>query len=367
MLRKPIARTGLLGIVLAACVVESGIAQQVQPRRPAVPVDPVTAIIDAFQTHALVGLGEGTHGGEQDLAFRVSLIRDPRFALTVNDIVVEIGNSRYQDVIDRFVSGDDVPFEELRQVWENGPVTNVVPDKPVYEAFFRAVRDVNASLPRERRLRVLLGEPPIDWTTVKTFADVVEWGDQRDPFAADLIRREVLGRGRRALIVYGLMHFQRRNERANYETADWLTGLIERDGATRLFTVWTVGNAHTDLRSLQPDVSSWSTPSLALLRGTTLGAMDFASFFTSDGRLGFRDGKIVPIPRNQWGVLPMEEQFDAVLYLGPPSAMTIAPLALSRCSDERYMKMRLARLELAPGGEVQANQLRRYCAERAVK
>jgi hypothetical protein len=28
------------------------------------------------------------------------------------------------------------------------------------------------------------------------------------------------------------MHFQRKNERANYETADWLTGLIERDGAT---------------------------------------------------------------------------------------------------------------------------------------
>jgi hypothetical protein len=95
--------------------------------------------------------------------------------------------------------------------------------------------------------------------------------------------------------------------------------------------------------------------------------MDFASFFTSDGRLAFRDGKVVPVPKEQWRVLPIEEQFDAVLYLGPPSAMTIAPLALSRCSDERYMQMRLARLELAPGGEVQANQLRRYCAERAVK
>jgi hypothetical protein len=360
------ARTILVAISLSAGVLESS-AQQVLRPRPAVPLDPVTTIIDAFKTHALVGLGEGTHGGEQDLAFRVSLIRDPRFAATVDDIVVEIGNSRYQDVIDRFVSGGDVPYEELRQVWENGPVTNAVPDNPVYEAFFRAVRAVNESVPRERRLRVLLGEPPIDWTRVRTFADVVEWGDQRDTFAAELIRREVLGKGRRALIVYGLMHFQRRNERSNYETADWLTGLIERNGTTRLFTVWTVGRAHTDLRNLQTDVSSWPTPALTLLRGTTLGALDFASYFTSDGRLAIRDGKVVPIPRDQWRVLPMEQQFDAVLYLGAPSTMTIAPLALSRCSDQRYMQMRLARMALAPGGEAQANQLKQYCANQVIR
>jgi hypothetical protein len=248
-------------------------------------------------------------------------------------------------------------------VWENAPTTNAVPDNPVYEAFFRAVREVNSSLPRDRHLRVLLGEPPIDWTSVRTFADVVEWDGQRDSHAAELIRREVLEKKRRALIVYGLMHFQRKNERTNYEGAEWLTGKLERDGTTRVFTIWTVGRAHVDLRSLQTDAKSWPLPALALLRGTTLGAMDFASFFTSDGRLAIRDGKVVPIPRDQWRVLTMEEQFDAVLYLGAPTTMTIAPLSPARCSDQRYMQMRLERMALAPGGEGQANQLKQYCAK----
>jgi hypothetical protein len=78
--------------------------------RPAVPAEPIAAILDAFRTHQVVALDEGNHGNQQGHAFRLALIRDPRFAATVNDIVVEFGNSRYQDVMDRFVGGDDVPL-----------------------------------------------------------------------------------------------------------------------------------------------------------------------------------------------------------------------------------------------------------------
>ena len=41
---------------------------------------PVNAILDAFRSHRVVALGEGSHGNEQGHAFRMSLIRDPRFA-----------------------------------------------------------------------------------------------------------------------------------------------------------------------------------------------------------------------------------------------------------------------------------------------
>jgi hypothetical protein len=33
--------------------------------RPAVPTDPITAILDAFKTHAVVALGVGVHGNDQ--------------------------------------------------------------------------------------------------------------------------------------------------------------------------------------------------------------------------------------------------------------------------------------------------------------
>ena len=41
----------------------------------------------------------------------------------------------------------------------------------MYEEMLRAVRDVNLTLAPERRLRVWLGNPPIDWDAVTSPAD----------------------------------------------------------------------------------------------------------------------------------------------------------------------------------------------------
>src|SRR4029450_13351074 len=73
------------------------------------PVDPVQAILDAFTSHDVVALDEGRHGNDKGHDLRLKLIRHPSFALNVNDIVVEFGSARYQDVMDRYVRGEDVP------------------------------------------------------------------------------------------------------------------------------------------------------------------------------------------------------------------------------------------------------------------
>src|SRR5262245_11020040 len=103
--------------VLAAAILLLGAGQATAPR-PAVPIDAIGAIISAFQTHKIVALSEA-HGNEQAQAFLMSLVRDPRFAANVNDIVVEFGSSRYQDVMDRFVRGEDVPYATLRRTWQD--------------------------------------------------------------------------------------------------------------------------------------------------------------------------------------------------------------------------------------------------------
>lgn len=146
--------------------------------QPAVPVDPITAIVEAFTTHQIVALAEGAHNNEQGHAFRLALIRDPRFVQNVDDIVVECGNARYQELVDRFVRGEDVRYASLRQVWENTAVANTVWDKPIYEEFFRAVRTVNAAAPKGHQLRIVLGDPPIDWNTVETEKDPAALVDQ---------------------------------------------------------------------------------------------------------------------------------------------------------------------------------------------
>jgi hypothetical protein len=57
-------------------------------------------------------------------AFLLSLIRDPQFPTVVNDIVVECGNALHQDVADRFVRGEDVPYETLRKIWLDADLCN---------------------------------------------------------------------------------------------------------------------------------------------------------------------------------------------------------------------------------------------------
>jgi len=360
-------RHGALTCVLSVIGVLPSTAQR-PTLRPAVPVDPIAAILDAFQAHDVVALGEGGHGHGEGHAFRLSLIRDPRFARAVGDVVVECGNARYQDVMDRFVRGEDVPDTILEQVWRNTTIPTTACDRPTYEAFYRAVRLLNESLPRDRQLRVLLGDPPINWGRVRTPEDHFVWFLQRDSFPAETIQREVLAKRRKALVIYGDMHLQRKQIAANYETegvAATLVSLLVEAGAS-VFNIKT--ERAVDVPELQADVATWPIPSLALTRGSVLGAADFTFYYPSGTRrFVLKDGLpdiSAPIPRNGWRAFRMEDQFDAVLYLGAPVTTSSPDMPPALCADADYMAMRRERLALVgPPGSLE--RLNQYCATQA--
>jgi hypothetical protein len=317
------------------------LSQATPPPTPALPLNPIAAILEAFKTHDIVALGE-PHGNEQAAAFRVALVQDPRFADVVDDIVVEAVNSRYQDTVDRFVSGQNVTDATLRQAWQNTTIANFLWERPIYEHFVRAVRDVNLSRAKQKRLRLLLGDPPIDWNAVRTADDLVTWLLERDASAVNVIREQVLAKRHRALVIYGEGHFWRHHAGNNLVTR------LERDG-TSVFTLSTP--IQTDLANVQPDVTTWPKPSVARLRGTVIGAKEFVYFF--------------PNPRITTDSPRYEDQIDAVLYLGSPTTMTTSMLPAALCADERYLSMRVARMQLdpgPPGSPPPRDRLRRNCA-----
>jgi len=349
-------------LVLVAITVVPALPQHSVSTQLAAPTEPVAAIVDAFRSHSVVAIMAG-HGETRGYAFGLSLVHDPRFVAVVNDIVIEEGSARYQDIADRFVRGGQVTDESLSQVWRNTTQPSLGLDGP-WRAFFNAVRDANASLARERQLRVLLGDPPIEWEKVRTPEDYYRWMEQRDTFPADLIQREVLAKGHRALLTYGQMHFQRKNLVANYESeglAATIVSRLESRTGTHVFTIWT----STDLVKLQADVVRWPVPSIALIRGTVLGATDFTFYYPSEamGRIAIRDGKpdfSHPIPRDQWRTLRAEDQFDAVLYPGPESSPEVMP-SPERCADKADIEEHLRRIAVA-GPPLLADQLREFCA-----
>jgi hypothetical protein len=291
-----------------------------QPARSAdvAPKEAVTTILDAFREHPIVALSEG-HGDERSHAFTLRLIRDPRFSAVANDVVVEFGNSRYQDVADRFIRGEEVPHEILRRVWQDTTIPHTLWDLPVYEQFFRAVRALNATLPPERRLRVLLGDPPIDWATVRTLEDLRRSRMARGRHPADVVLSEVLAKSRRALVLYGAGHLWRQNLQG--------ANLIEHvETASRIKAFVVVTHPSASLEALRVDPASWQAPGIALTAGTAL-----------------------------------ENQVDAALYLGPASDRATSRLSRSLCADAEYRRMRAARMALA-GDANAAEQLARQCS-----
>jgi hypothetical protein len=365
---RSVAIMAMAAVAAASLFEPTGAAGQTRTSvAPAVPIDPIEGILEAFKTHDVVALGEGGHGNEQGAAFRLALIRSPGFAAVVNDIVVESGNSLYQKLMDRFVSGESVPDGEIRQAWQNTTQPHAVWDVPIYEQFFRAVRDLNRTLPTDRKLRVWLGDPPVDWSKIRTGEDVMKamgLGGGRDGFPVDVITREILAKGRRALLVYGDMHLLRKNlfwtfrnrktaEKEAKRPVDTIVGLLEARG-TKVFSIRT--NTSTDLAVRQPDISSWRAPSLVVLRGTPLGQAPFSFYYPHEAFISVGgppervrvDPKRSPI---------MQDQFDAILYLGPPTSITWSRLSPALCSDAQYLAMRSKRMSLAapPGTDSRAD------------
>jgi hypothetical protein len=363
VLREPAGRRNILLPVLLLAVAVPHAARGGQAPVPAVPIDPVEGIVAAFKTHQVVML-PGGHGNKRGYDLLLKILRDPRIQGTVNDVVVEFGTSRWQDLIDRFVRGDDgIRFAQLKHAWQDTTIPSVTNEGPYVEEFYRSVRALNADLPEAKRYRVLGGDPPIDWDNIVTPADLRKWTVRRDTFAADVIHREVIERGRRALVVYGQAHFPRREVRANYDMSNWqaqtMTSLLEAAGI-RPFVIQT--DSGPKAIGLQPDIASWPVTSLTLVRGTVLGAADFTVFNGDNDRFAIRGvDDFVKLPKEQYKPMRMEDMADAILWNGVTPPPTPILLSKETCADPDYLPMRFKRMTIAGLSEVEANAVRKAC------
>lgn len=330
--------TGPALVALASTLTLSAADGQRAVRVETHPEDAVTAITRALDAYPLVAIGE-IHRNQQLHDLLVTVVRDARFLPNGGDIVVEFGNSRYQDRMDRYIRGDTVDQKNLAQVWRDA-VNILVWDAPVYERFFDTVRDVNRTRPTGKYLRVVLADPPIDWAAV---GDRTAWeriAATRDQHAAGVIRDEVLARGRRALLVFGSGHVERQQAFDRYgkpsqHRSSNLAELLdaERPGGILYVTAdW--GNAETNALLVR-----WPPPVFLRLKGTSLGAIHV--------------GPPTQTPR-------LDEIADAFLYLGPPSSLTTSVPAPLTYADTAYLR-ELLRRDAIQGG-ANAAELRRLSA-----
>ena len=169
------ASTPVLSFEIASIKADHSRATFPSPRiKPA-----VEGVLDLFNQKAVVALGD-YHGLAQEEAFYIALIRDPEFAEKVGNVVVEFGGEGAQDIIDRYVAGENVPLTELRRVWTDTVGWYPGPASLGYVNFFANVRAANLKLPPEHRIKVWLGDPSIDWSKINSFRDLQPYLARRD-------------------------------------------------------------------------------------------------------------------------------------------------------------------------------------------
>ncbi|HVR56279.1 MAG TPA: hypothetical protein VMT72_05570 [Pseudolabrys sp.] len=307
----------------------------------------IDGVLAAFKNRPLVGIGD-YHGLAQQSAFYAELVRDPRFARDVGNVVVEFGGAASQNIVDRYVAGETVHYDELRKVWTDvvGWVPTVL-DLGLIR-FYAEVRAVNLHLPPDHRIRVWLGEPEIDWTKIKTREELNAFLGSRDSHAAKIITDNILSKNRKALVIYGTGHFLQGLDQPS------LRDLIETDYPRSLFLVvpYTGFVDAASIEAFESQFGNWPTPALvSLIKGTSLQDMlpgfQVIEVSKAHGSQELSDAQRVRLARLEIAVAGFTA--DALLYLGPAASLAASPIDPSIYLDLDFLKEISRRSELQVG------------------
>jgi hypothetical protein len=255
----------------------------------------VAALMSVYDQFDVVAFGE-MHARRIDSDLRIALVRHPDFAKKVRTIVVEFATTTEQTMLDRYIRGENVSRAQLDRVRPRQP-GSLTSDDPVYLDFFAAVRDVNAKLPADARIRVFGGED----------------NRNRDVAAVAILKEQVLEKHGKALVVYGAGHFWRR-------AGTGMVRMLDVNYPGRTFVVIPVGGElgvenKNDYPTFDSALKTRVRPVLVPLQ-----RLPFRDFTAEK----FLDGTLVTMRGGRWvsifagSTLTLGEMADACVYLGRP-------------------------------------------------
>ena len=313
------------------------------------------AVVNAFETHNIVLLGE-IHGNKQEYAWLRSLVATPEFADRVDDIVMEMGNSLYQKSVDRYVSGEDVPLEQVQKAWLN-TVGVVGPPSPVTASLYEAVREENLKRKGKHQMRVLCGDPYIDWEKVKEKGDISPYMANRDQWFAQVVKDEVLAKHHRALLIIGGFHLLRVPpfpRRVSIEPE------LQAAGANTYLIV-TGTNTPGGYDDLDHRFDSWPTPVIVSLAGNWVGELPAMSIVSGGAAEGYQwlmtSALSSAASASSSPPVKLREVADALLYLGPRDSLTSINMTRAELEGTPYEKeieRRLAIEEFPPAAQLES-------------
>jgi hypothetical protein len=178
----------------------------------------------------------------------------------------------------------------------------------------------------KHQMRVLCGDPYIDWDKVKTKDDIGPFLGHRDQWYARVVKDEVLAKHHRAFLIAGSAHFLR--QRGN----GYIEPELRRAGA-KTFLILAGTNAVKGYDDLDHRFDRWPTPSIALLSGNWVGELR-AIPVISGGTEGIDS------------YLKLKDAADALLYLGPRDSLIAVEAVREEVDGTAYGKELLRRMTI---------------------
>jgi hypothetical protein len=250
---------------------------------------------------------------------------------------VEGLNAFYQEDLDRYIRGEDVPLEQVQKVWRDSTGIFIRPViRTTYQQFLSEVRSVNRGLPDRMKLRVIAADPPLDWAKVQSTADFRTVLSKRVVFGVDVIEREALQKGQKALLVFAGSWFTRNMQhRTANGLVPWTETIgagLDRDYPGRLYVIAPVRSGeYPDSAELEGLIGTPASPVLLRLQGTAFGALDANEFLPANAGALLGPSPAPPF-RTYRDRTTLSDAADAVIYRGKVADAVVRP-------DPSYARM----------------------------
>ena len=184
-------------------------------------------------------------------------------------------------------------------------------------------------------MRILCGDPYIDWEKVRNREDIEPYLGNRNEWYTQVVKDEVLAKHHRALLIMGLLHFLRRRGPGYIETQ-------LRQAGAKTYLIVPGTNVVGGYDDLDHRFDSWTPPVIVSLADNWVGEL-LAMPVVHGGEGLSRHVIIIGTPPPP---VKLQDAADALLYLGPRESLTHVSMTRVELDGTLYSKELQRRLTI---------------------
>lgn len=285
-------------------------------------------LIKIFQHCTIVGLGEGFHGLENSHKFFHMIFDNKKLQKIINIVILEFANVDYQGTLDKYIFGEDIYIKDIYKIWQESTQSpNMFGEQPVYFELLQKIRNINLTLPEGNKIRVLAGDPSIDWKSIHKADDYFCSVELRNIFPAQLAIDYGLVQNLNVLLIYGGYHLTKISNEALPATHWSITAHVNKKqpGAMKVIEVLNPQALH-----LVEQTQNWPLYSILDLSDSYEGNLPAETLFSE-----IYDNKGEKVILYQG--YKIRDVFDALLYVGSSESWIMSEIPKSIFADKEYL------------------------------